>query len=290
MYIFKFPARVCHDFDTIVADFWWGSQGAKRKTHWVSKKVLGLPKDMGGLGFRNFSDFNNALLAKQCWRLLSDPTSLWARVVKTLYFPNCSFWDAAKGGRASWAWTGLLVAREVIRNRSHWQIMGGRDVRVWVDRWLPSLPFGHPEALGDVAVSPNLRVTSLIFHESLDWDIDFLLPFISEEAQLAIKSLPLGDFRCKDRLVWDASKNGQYSVKSGYRWLQLRSLASRDHRLPRTRAIPKKLWNLVWSLPVPAKIRLFFWLSLHRGIATQEILFWRRVSLSPICPICNCQD
>ncbi|CAN6543868.1 unnamed protein product [Malus baccata var. baccata] len=176
MYIFKFPATVCHDFVTIVADFWWGSQGAKRKTHWVSKEVLGLPKDMGGLGFRNFSDFNDALLAKQCWRLLSDHTSLWAQVVKACYFPNCSFWDAAKGGRASWAWTSLLVGREVLRNGSHWKIMGGRDVRVWVDHWLPSLPSGHPEALGAVAVSPNLHVNSLIFHESLEWDIDFLLP------------------------------------------------------------------------------------------------------------------
>ncbi|CAN6706248.1 unnamed protein product [Malus baccata var. baccata] len=277
MYIFKFPATMCHDFDTLVADFWWGSQGVKRKTHWVSKEVLGLPKDMGGLGFRNFSDFNDALLAKQCWRLLSDLTSFWAR-------------DVAKGGRASWAWTSLLVGREVIRNGSHWQIMGGRDVRVWVDCWLPFLPFGHPEVLGEVAVSPNLRVISLICHESLEWDIDFLLPFISEEAQLAIKSLPLGDFRCKDRLVWDASKNGKYSVKSGHRWLQLGSFASRDHRLPRTRVIPKKLWNLVWSLPVIAKIRFFFWLSLHRGLATREILFRMRVSLSPICPICNCQD
>ncbi|KAM1778355.1 hypothetical protein ACFX12_039860 [Malus domestica] len=103
MYIFKFPATVCHDFDTLIADFWWGSQGAKRKTHWVSKEVLGLPKDLGGLGFRNFSEFNDALLAKQCWRLISDPTSLWARVVKARYFLNCSFWDATKGGRASWA-------------------------------------------------------------------------------------------------------------------------------------------------------------------------------------------
>ncbi|CAN6699322.1 unnamed protein product [Malus baccata var. baccata] len=258
----------------------WGrskKRGAKRKTHWVSKSVLGLPKDMGGLGFRKFSEFNDVLLAKQCWRLLSDPTSLWARVVKARYFPNCSFWDAVKDGRASWAWNSLLVGREVIWNGFHWQIMGGRDVRVWVDRWLPSLPSGHPTALGDVAVSPNLR------------DIDFLLPFISDEAQLAIKSLPLGDLRCKDRLVWNASKNGKYSVKSGYRWLQSASLASRDHRLPRTRAILKNLWNLVWSLPVPAKIRLFFWMSLHRGIATQDTLFQRRVSLSPICPICKCQ-
>ncbi|CAN6583316.1 unnamed protein product [Malus baccata var. baccata] len=102
----------------------------------------------------------------------------------------------------------------------------------------------------------------------------------------AIPAYPM----CKDRLVWDASKNGQYSVKSGYRWLQLGSLASRDHRLPRTRVIPKKLWNMVWSLPVPAKIRLFFWLSLHRGLATRQNLFRMRVSLSPICPICNCKD
>ncbi|KAM1467482.1 hypothetical protein ACFX2I_032578 [Malus domestica] len=168
MYIFKFPATVCHDFDSLVADFWWGSQGDKRKTHWVSKEVFGLPKDMGGLGFRNFSDFNDALLAKQCWRLLSDPSSLWARVVKARYFPHCSFWDAVKGGRASWAWTSLLVGREVIRRGSHWQIMGGSDVRVWVDRWLPSLPFGHPQALGGLAVSPNLRVSSLIYHETLE--------------------------------------------------------------------------------------------------------------------------
>ena len=72
-------------------------------THWVSKDVLGLPKDLGGLGFRNFQEFNDAILAKQCWRLLSDPNSLWARVMKARYFPHCSFWDASKGGRASWA-------------------------------------------------------------------------------------------------------------------------------------------------------------------------------------------
>ncbi|XP_070677505.1 uncharacterized protein [Malus domestica] len=188
------------------------SKGDKRKTHWVSKEVLGLPKDLGGLGFRNFSDFNDALLAKQCWRLLSDPSSLWASVMKARYFLHCSFWDAVKGGRASWAWTSLLVGREALR---------------------------------DLAVSPNLRVSSLISHETMEWDLDFLVPFISEEAQVAIKCLPLGDFRCKDRLIWDASKNGKYSVKSGYRWLQMSSLASRDHRLPRTRNIPKKLWQMV---------------------------------------------
>ena len=119
----------------MIANFWWGMNGGTNKIHWVSKDVLGLPKKLGGLGFRNFKEFNDALLAKQCWRLLGDPTSLWARVLKARYFPHCSFLEATKGGRPSWAWSSLLSGRDLLVSGSHWQIMNGRDVRVWVDRW-----------------------------------------------------------------------------------------------------------------------------------------------------------
>ena len=82
MSMFKFPAVICKELDAMVADFWWGKSDGVRKTHWVSREVLGLPKKLGGLGFRKFQDFNVALLAKQCWRLISEPNSLWARVMK----------------------------------------------------------------------------------------------------------------------------------------------------------------------------------------------------------------
>ena len=47
---------------------------------------------------RNFEAFNDALLAKQCWRLITEPNSLWARVLKARYFPTVSFLDANLGG------------------------------------------------------------------------------------------------------------------------------------------------------------------------------------------------
>ncbi|XP_068328277.1 uncharacterized protein [Pyrus communis] len=290
MCIFKFPATVCQELDALVAGFWWGCKEGAQKIHWVSKEVLGLPKDLGGLGFRNFMEFNDALLAKQCWRLITEPDSLWARVIKARYFPHCSIWDAKKGGRASWAWSSLICGREVIKEGSHWQILGGQEVRVWQDRWFPSLPLGHPVPVGQVAVTPSLRVSALICSESGRWNLSFLQPFISGEALQAFEETPLGDLSRNDRLIWDLSKNGTYSVKSGYRWLQGRSLARRDKRRPSVRGVPKAFWKGIWKLEVPPKLRHFLWLTVHNCLPTREALHRRRSSLTSTCPICCCHD
>ena len=39
-------------------------------------------KSNGGMGFHNFQAFNLAMLAKQGWRLLSNPESLYSKVYK----------------------------------------------------------------------------------------------------------------------------------------------------------------------------------------------------------------
>ncbi|CAN1156678.1 hypothetical protein LINPERHAP2_LOCUS21090 [Linum perenne] len=44
--------------------FWWGQVSDDRRLHWLSLARLSLPKDSGGLGFRDFATFNQALLAK----------------------------------------------------------------------------------------------------------------------------------------------------------------------------------------------------------------------------------
>lgn len=45
-------------------------------------------KRNGGLRIKDLALFNQALFAQQCWRLITQPNSLFARFFESKYFPN----------------------------------------------------------------------------------------------------------------------------------------------------------------------------------------------------------
>jgi hypothetical protein len=88
MSIFKLPMGVCDDLTKLIRDFWWGSERGKRKTHWVSWDILVRSKPHGGMGFKDMRFFNQAILARQAWRLLCRLDSLCVRVLRAKYYPQ----------------------------------------------------------------------------------------------------------------------------------------------------------------------------------------------------------
>ena len=103
----------------------------------VSWKTMSKPKFMGGLGFRDIELFNLALLARQAWRLMQQPESLSARVLKARYFQNTDLLNATLGSAPSQVWRSLLEGSDILSLGLIKRIGTRACVNVWQDNWLP---------------------------------------------------------------------------------------------------------------------------------------------------------
>ena len=103
MNVFKSPVGLCKDIEAMIRKFWWGN-GETKKIHWVKWSSLCSSKSIGGMGFRDLQKFNNALLAKQVWRLIHDKDTLLYKVLSAKYFPIGSILDAPVHPKSSYTW------------------------------------------------------------------------------------------------------------------------------------------------------------------------------------------
>lgn len=58
---------------------------------------------MGGMGFKDLKCFNQALLAKQCWRLCEPGNSLLQGVLKARYYKHMEFIESFRGHDPSYS-------------------------------------------------------------------------------------------------------------------------------------------------------------------------------------------
>ena len=82
MSVYRLPKATVKKLTSAVAQFWWSPGESTKGMHWKSWDKLCLPKDNGGLGFKDLMDFNTAMLGKQLWRLIEKPNTLFSRVLK----------------------------------------------------------------------------------------------------------------------------------------------------------------------------------------------------------------
>ena len=283
MNVFKLPKKLCADLERMVRDFWWGHSGEARKVHWVNWGALCKPKQVGGMGFRELSKLNDALLAKQVWRLIHNKSSLLYRVLQAKYFPRSSIMDIRCSTKASFAWRSILKTRSVIQKGARWRIGRGDSVCIWRDKWLPSpspgLPLSPPNLLDAEAC-----VSSLIQQSSGTWNstlIDQI--FLPSDAEL-IKSIPLSMRVRDDVVVWSREKNGIYSVRSAYKMLT--EAESSPQQSCSDMGEWKKFWKLVWSVRVPHKVRHFLWRACSNALPTMANLSRRHIVTDDKCGFC----
>ena len=91
------------------------------------------------MSFKEIEKFNDALLAKQIWRMMNnhDHNSLCYRVFKAKFFPIGTILDAKESSLGSYAWKSILSARDIIKKEAVWRIGDGQSVSIREDKWLP---------------------------------------------------------------------------------------------------------------------------------------------------------
>ena len=109
---------------------------------WVGWKKMCKSKIQSGMGFRNLQAFNLAMLAKQAWRQLTNPSSLVAQIYRAKYYPSCDVMGAKLGSSPSYAWRSIYNSLEVIRRGTRWRVGNGKLIHIWEDKWLP-IPTTH---------------------------------------------------------------------------------------------------------------------------------------------------
>ncbi|XP_009103405.1 uncharacterized protein LOC103829494 [Brassica rapa] len=239
----------------------------KSKIHWLAWEKLVLGKDQGGMGFRDIENFNQALLAKQGWRLLMHPDSLCAQVLRSRYYPNGSFMKASMGSRPSYAWRSILFGQQLLVKGLRRTIGSGQDTYVWLDKRLfrdsPVAPLRKP-ILFDV----DLKVSDLINPQTKFWDRGKLEEnFFPPDIELILKQKPV--LEEVDDYEWVHTHWGGYTVKSGY-WLVSRLEYSDVQKECLAQPSNHGLLGKVWKVKTAPKIRIFMWKSLSNALVVND--------------------
>ncbi|XP_042984755.1 uncharacterized mitochondrial protein AtMg00310-like [Carya illinoinensis] len=215
MSVFLFPKRLCNELNGLLAKFWWGNQNNGKGMHWGSWDRLGQQKKDGGMGFRNTECFNLALLAKQGWRILSNPKSLVSQIYKQKYFKGSSFLEAKLGSSPSYIWRSIWKASELIKEGLRWRVGNGEKIKIWKDKWL-NVPTSFRVQSPVMRLHKEARVEELIVKEGKIWNENLIRGIFVESEVEQILSIPLSKMGSEDKMVWGPSNKGIFSVRSAY--------------------------------------------------------------------------
>ena len=288
---FLLPKTFCEDLNMLIAKFWWSGDPGKRKIHRLNWRTLCKPKHEGGLRFRDFYAFNQALLAKQAWQFLHDPETLVYRVFKARYFPTTDFLEARVPSSSSYVWRSIAASRLVIRKGVRWQVGNWRNIRIWKDNWVPRESCFRILSPRPPYWDEEATVENLFPLNSKQWNYQMLNELFSPEEVDLICDIPLSIRDDEDRRVWHYELNGKFTVRSAYHVARELNEANEEgvigYSSSSTSSMGVKFWKKLWNACVLGKVKICVWRACVDALPTRLNLCKRRVTTEEMCVVCG---
>ncbi|KAL2924063.1 hypothetical protein RDABS01_015554 [Bienertia sinuspersici] len=151
------------------------------------------------------------------------------------------------------------------------------------DPWIPSLK-GYKVSSSRPAdnVDAPVWVKELI-HEGR-WCDSTITQILNDEERAAIKGIPLPLHDIDDMWAWKFTKDGTYSVKSGY-FQELKH--SRLPKIASSSRDDKGVWKGLWRTIIQPKIKTFAWRAMKDGLPVRKNLVARGMQVDYRCPMCG---
>lgn len=289
MSCFQIPVGVCEKLRKPISNFWWGVDNGKKKVHWKSWDWLSSPKYLGGMGFRDMAIFNQAMLGKQCWRLLTEPHSLCARVMKGRYFPDGDFWSAQCPRSSSYTWRSIMHGKKLLQQGILWRVGDGKTISILKDNWIPEVTPGTFTT--SYPLIDNQTVSALMDGDGKHWNTYLVKEIFPTEISRKILSIPISAEGCNDFPSWPYTKNGIYSVRSAYNLarsqLFWKTQSSNGKGASSKQEIMEKAWKKLWAINCPNKMKVVLWRMAHNCLPTGTQLQVRSIPTRYDCYFCN---
>lgn len=82
------------------------------------------------LSFRDLESFNKAFLAKQLWRILTQPISLVATILQEKYCHVEKIMSIKVTGCQSLLWKSLMATWDLVRQGMRWRVGNGEKIHI----------------------------------------------------------------------------------------------------------------------------------------------------------------
>lgn len=158
---------------------------------------------------------------------------------------------------------------------------------MWRDRWLPT-PTTYKVMSPRNLLHDEAMVCDLIDLDTKRWNGALIDQTFMEDEASIIKSIPISPGGGPNSLIWNATPNGQITVKSAY---GLAVTRCRDAGACAGEASDSSseevVWKTLWKLDVPPKIKMFGWKVCCNILPTKCNLRSRGLDIEAVCPVCR---
>lgn len=157
------------------------------------------------------------------------------------------------------------------------RIGNGEGTEIWSVPWLPCIQNGYLTTVMYEELEHE-NVQSLMNEDGMGWDVEIVQDICNERDRQLIQQIPIPYRNKVDSWYWILEDTGEFSVKSGYRYLR-----------GEAECVNGSFWQKLWRMKLPGKVLNLSWCTSRGVLPTAAALRNKRVNVDVVYTWCRDQ-